>query len=88
MAQARREANTQQMAERKNVIGESGGVGMVFFNLQFRFVVEQTVEYIRGISYGRIDELGSTGSPEAKDAIARGDRTNPPLACKFLRTGK
>jgi hypothetical protein len=58
MAQARREAKTQQMAERKNVIGESGGVGIVFFNLQFRFVVEQTIEYIRGISCGRIDELG------------------------------
>jgi hypothetical protein len=37
MAQARGEAKTQQMAKRKNVIGESGGVGEVFLNPKIRF---------------------------------------------------
>ena len=58
MPQARREAKAQQMTQRKNVIGEASGVGIVLFDLQFRFVIEQTIKYIRGIPHCRIDELG------------------------------
>ena len=40
------------------MVRESCGVGVVFFNLEIRLVVEQSIEYVRGISYGRVDHLG------------------------------
>ena len=40
------------------MIRESCGVGVVFFDLEVRLVVEQSIEHVRGISYGRGDYLG------------------------------
>ena len=40
------------------MVRESCGVGVVFFNLEIRLVVEQSIEYVRGVSYGRVDHLG------------------------------
>jgi Tn3 transposase DDE domain len=41
------------------MVRKSCGVGVVFFNLEIRLVVEQSFEHVRGISYGRVDHLGS-----------------------------
>jgi hypothetical protein len=38
--------------------GYHSGVALGPFDLQFRFVIEQTIKYIRGIPHCRIDELG------------------------------
>ena len=40
MANARSKTESQQMAERKHVIGESGGIGIVFLDLEFRLMVK------------------------------------------------
>jgi len=40
------------------MIRESCGVGVVFFDLEVRLVVERSIEHVRGISYGRGDYLG------------------------------
>ena len=58
VANARSKAEAQQVAEGKYMVRESCGVGVVFFNLEIRLVVEQSIEYMRSISYGRVDHLG------------------------------
>ena len=42
VADAGREAEAQQMAERKDVIGEACGVGVVLLDSQIGLMVEQT----------------------------------------------
>jgi hypothetical protein len=39
---ARSKTESQQMTERKHVIGEPGGVGIVLLDLEFRLMVEQS----------------------------------------------
>lgn len=39
------------------MIRESGGVRVVLFDAEIRFVIEQPVEHERGIPHGRADEL-------------------------------
>ena len=46
------------MAERENVVSESGGIGVVLVDLQFRFMVERAAQHVCRITYGRADELG------------------------------
>ena len=55
---SRCKSKSQEMAERENVVSESGGIGVVLVDLQFRFMVEQTVQNVCRITYGRADELG------------------------------
>ena len=40
---ARSKTESQQMTERKHVIGEPGGIRVVFFDTKIRFVVKQSV---------------------------------------------
>ena len=61
VADAGRKAKSQQMAERKDVIGEAGCVGVVLLDPQIGLVVEQTVENVRGIAGIRGDHLGVEG---------------------------
>ena len=55
---AGRETKAQQMAERENVIGESGRIGVVFLDPQIGLVVEKPVEHVRRIAHRGVDDLG------------------------------
>ena len=55
---ARREAKTQQVHQRENVIGEARRVGVVLLDPQVGFVVQQPVEYIGRVAHADIDHLG------------------------------
>ena len=49
------------MTESEDVIGEAGGVGVVFFDPQFGLVIEQAIEHMRRIANGGVDDLGMEG---------------------------
>jgi hypothetical protein len=44
VADARGEAESQRVAQGEDVIGEAVGVGVVLFDAQVRFMVEQPIE--------------------------------------------
>jgi hypothetical protein len=48
----RYECESQEMAQRKDVIGEPGGVGVVLFDPQIGLVVEQAVEHMGCVADG------------------------------------
>ena len=58
VADARREAEAQQVHQREDVVGEAGRVGVVLLDAQVRLVVEQAVEHVGGIAHADIDDLG------------------------------
>jgi len=58
IADARRETKTQQVAERKNVIGETRRFGVMLLNPQIGLMVEQAIENMRRITGIRGDDLG------------------------------
>jgi len=49
------------VAECKDVIGETGRIGEVFLNPKIRFVVQQTVENVGGITCIRSNDLAVEG---------------------------
>src|ERR1700758_4334405 len=55
---ARSKTETQQMAERKRVIGEPGTVSIVLLDLEFRLMVEESVEHVRCIAHSGVDQFG------------------------------
>jgi hypothetical protein len=61
VADSGREAEAQHMAERKDMIGEACGVGVVLLDSQIGLMVEQTVENVRGVAGIRGDHLGIKG---------------------------
>jgi hypothetical protein len=54
----RGECESQEMAQRKDVIGEPGGISVVLFDPQIGFVVEEAVEHMGCVADGRADDLG------------------------------
>ena len=56
-----REAKAQQMAERKNMIGKTSRVGVMFLDPQIGLVVEQAIENMRRIAGIRGDHLRIKG---------------------------
>jgi hypothetical protein len=62
MANARSKMESQQMAERKHVIGEPGGIGIVFLDLEFRLTVKQSVEDVRCVAHCGVDSTICPGS--------------------------
>ena len=58
IANARREAESQQVAEAEYVIDRAGGVGVVLADFDRAFVVHQSVENVRGFAGVRGDDLG------------------------------
>ena len=48
----------ERVKQRKDMIGEPGRVGVVLFDSQLGFVIEQPVEYVRGIAHIGVDDLG------------------------------
>ena len=61
IADARCEAEAEQVHEGEDVIGEAGGIGVVLLDPQVRLMVEQAVEHIGGIAYTDVDDLGAEG---------------------------
>ncbi len=58
VADARGEAEAQQVHQRKDVIGESGRVGVVFLDAQVGFVVQQAVEHVGRVAHADVHYLG------------------------------
>ena len=58
IANARREAESQQVAEAEHVIDRAGGVGVVLADVDRAFMVHQPVENVRGLAGVRGDDLG------------------------------
>ena len=58
VANARRESVAQEMAQREDVVGEPGGVGVMLLDAEVGFVVEQAVEHVRGVTDRGVDDLG------------------------------
>ena len=57
VANARREAETEQVAEAEHVIGDTARVGVVLLDRQSGVVIEQAVEDVRRLAGGRRDHL-------------------------------
>ena len=45
-----REAETQQIAERKNMVGKPCGVCVMFFNRQVRSLIDKAIQDIRDVA--------------------------------------
>ncbi len=58
IADAGSEAESQQMAEGKGVIGKTSRVGVMLLDAQIGFMIEQTIENTRRIACIRGDDLG------------------------------
>ena len=58
VADARREAEAQQVHQGEDVVGEAGRVGVVLLDAQVGLVVEQAVEHVGGVADRRVDDLG------------------------------
>ncbi|GAS59631.1 hypothetical protein NGUA37_02747 [Salmonella enterica] len=59
VADARREAEAQQVHQGKDAIGEAGRVGVVLLDPQVGLVVQQAVEHIGGIADADIHHAGA-----------------------------
>ena len=49
------------------MIGEPGGVGVMLFDPQIGFVIQQAVEHMGGIPHGGADELAVKGGVLVRD---------------------
>ena len=58
VADARREAEAQQVHQREDVIGEARRVGVVLFDPQVGFVVQQAIEHIGRVAHADVHDLG------------------------------
>lgn len=58
VADARREAETEQVHQREDVIGEAGRVGVVLLDAQVRLVVQQPVEHVGRAGHADVHHLG------------------------------
>ena len=57
VADAWRKPEPQQMTQGEDVIGESGGVGVMLFDVEIGFVIQQAVEHVCGVPHGGANEL-------------------------------
>jgi hypothetical protein len=46
------------MAQREDMVGEAGGVGVMLLDAEVGLVVEQTIEHVRGVTDRGVDDLG------------------------------
>jgi len=58
VADARREAEAQQVHQGEDMIGEARRVGVAFLDAQVGLVVQQAVEYIGRVAHADINHLG------------------------------
>jgi len=64
---ARSKTESQQMAERKHMIGEPSGIGIVLLDLEFRLMVKQSVEDVGRISHCGVDQFSVKGCVLIRD---------------------
>src|ERR1700692_4010586 len=58
VANARREANPQEVAKAEDVIDRAGGIGVVLAAINRAFMVHQPVQNVRSLAGVRGDDLG------------------------------
>ncbi len=58
VADARREAETQQVHQGEDVSGEARRIGVALLDPQFGFVLQQAVEHIGRVAHADVDHLG------------------------------
>ena len=58
IADARREAKSQEVAEAEHMIDRAGGVGVVLADVDRAFVVQEPVQNMRGLAGVGRDDLG------------------------------
>lgn len=61
IADAGREPESEKMRQGEDVVGESGGVGVMLGDAEVGFVVEKPVEYIGCVADADVDEGGMEG---------------------------
>lgn len=59
VADARGEAETEQVHQREHVVGEAGGVGVILLDAQVRFMVQQAVQHVGRIANADVDHPGA-----------------------------
>ena len=64
MRGAKRKPNKWQ---RPNTVGEAGGVGIVFFDSQVRFMVKQSIEHVGCVAHRRVNDFGVEGRVAVRD---------------------
>lgn len=72
VADARREAQAQQMHQAEDVVGEAGGVGVVLLDAQVRLVIQQPVQDIGRVAHADVDHLGAEGRVLVADVGVEG----------------
>ena len=61
VADARREAETQQVHQGEDMIGEARRVGVVLLDPQVGLVIQQAIEHIGRVAQADVDYLGAEG---------------------------
>ena len=59
VADARSEAEAEQMHEGEDVVREAGGVGVMLLDPQVGFMMKQPIENVSGVSHADVDDLGT-----------------------------
>ncbi len=75
IAEARREFQSEQIEQCENHFGVTGGVGRVFLNIEFGFIIKDFIQNISGISDGRGNDFRAVlrmliGSPSVESQTA------------------
>ena len=61
------------MTKSEDVIRKAGGIGIVLLDPQLGFVIEETIEHMRRIANGGVDDLGMKGRVLIGDVRVEGD---------------
>ena len=67
VANARSKPESEQVAQSEDVIGESGGVGVMLFDAEIGFVIQQPIEYVGGVPHCGADEFAVEGGVLVRD---------------------
>jgi hypothetical protein len=81
---ARREPETEQVTQPEYVVGETSSVGVVFLNSQVGFMVKQTVENMRRIPNGGVNEFGVKWRVLVRDVSVKRHARIIPVACVHI----
>jgi len=85
IANARSEAEAEEVAEAEHVICHTTGVGVVLLNRQSRIVIEKPIEDVRRLARGRRDHLGIERPELVGDVGIERDAGLVAMACIHVR---
>ena len=85
IANARSEAEAEEVAEAEHVICHTTCVGVVLLNRQSRIVIEKPIEYMRRLARGRRDYLGIERPELVGDVGIERDAGLVAMACIHVR---